>query len=255
MKRREIHVRDLRDPDRAGHRGVDGHRRYAQLMRRWLYEQSLSIFFLAIFLLAVIGQWIAGAKAHNAQQTAHGEPTVSYLDYLFSPAFGGDLLENWQSEFLQFTLFVLATVWFVQKGSNESKQLGEAGLESDQKQKVGGYADSNSPRWARVRGWRLALYENSLLIVMAFIFVGSWLGQSVSNWRQFNQEQIDHADEPVRWVAYLANPDFWNRTLQNWQSEFLAVGTMAVFTIYLRQRGSPESKPVGAAHETTAASG
>jgi hypothetical protein len=224
-------------------------------MRRWVYEQSLSIFFLAPFLLSVLGQWIVGAKAYNAEQSVHGEETISYGRYFFSSDFGGNLLENWQSEFLQFLMFIYVTIWLVQKGSNESKQLDEAGEESDQKQLVGGYAPRNGPAWARLRGWRLGLYQNSLMIVIALMFLGSWLGQSASNWTQHNDEQAAHGDPPVSWLSYVVNPDFWNRTLQNWQSEFLAVGTMAVLTIYLRQRGSPESKPVGSPHGETAASG
>jgi hypothetical protein len=119
----------------------------------------------------------------------------------------------------------------------------------------GGYAPENGPAWARLRGWRLGLYQNSLMIVIALMFLGSWLGQSASNWTQYNDVQTAHGDPPVSWLSYVVNPDFWNRTLQNWQSEFLAVGTMAVLTIYLRQRGSPESKPVGSPHHETAASG
>jgi hypothetical protein len=103
-----------------------------------------------------------------------------------------------------------------------------------------------------VRRW---VYENSLLIVMTAIFFATWLGQSLNNWRVFNHEQAAHHGAPVSWGRYLLDPDFWERTLQNWQSEFLAVGSMAVFTIYLRQRGSPESKPVGAPHAETASSG
>jgi hypothetical protein len=225
------------------------------MMRRWFFEQSLSVFFLALFLLSMIGQWVVGAQAYNAEQEAHDEPTISYLRYLVSSDFGGNLLENWQSEFLQFALFIYVTIWLVQKGSNESKELDSVGRESDQKQQVGGYAPGNAPMWARVRDWRLAVYENSLMIVMAVIFVGSWFGQSVSNWTEYNNEQAEHGDPPISWLSYVVNPDFWNRTLQNWQSEFLAVGTMAAFTIYLRQRGSPESKPVGSSHDTTATSG
>jgi uncharacterized protein DUF6766 len=224
-------------------------------MRRWVYEQSLSIFFLALFLLSVLGQWIVGAKAYNAEQAAHGEETISYGRYLFSSDFGGNLLENWQSEFLQFLMFIYVTIWLVQKGSNESKQLGEAGEESDQKQLVGGYAPESGPAWARLRGWRLGLYQHSLMLVIALMFLGSWLGQSLGNWTEYNDEQSAHGDPTVSWLSYVINPDFWNRTLQNWQSEFLAVGTMAVLTIYLRQRGSPESKPVGSPHGETAASG
>jgi hypothetical protein len=224
-------------------------------VRRFLFENGLSLFFGAIFLASLVGQSFAGQHAYNAEQLQHGSPTLSWLDYVLSPDFGGAVLENWQSEFLQFSLFILATVWLVQKGSNESKKLENVGLESKQQQKLEGYAPENAPRWAKVADWRRVVYENSLLIVMTAIFFACWLGQSLNNWRQFNREQLAHDESTVSWGRYLLDPDFWERTLQNWQSEFLAVGTMAVFTIYLRQRGSPESKPVGAAHEDTASSG
>ena len=175
---------------------------------------------------------------------------------MLSPDFGGAVLENWQSEFLQFTLFILATVWLVQKGSNESKRLDEAGLESDREQKVGRHAPQNAPGPAKQeRGLRRFAYENSLLLAMATIFLLSWGGQSLNNWRAYNEEQREHGESSLRWSEYVVNADFWERSLENWQSEFLAVGTLAVFTIYLRQRGSPESKPVGAPHDETAASG
>ena len=224
-------------------------------MRRWLFEQGLSLFFLAIFLLSAAGQWILGARAYNAEQAAHGEETLSYWRYLFSSDFGGNLLENWQSEFLQFALFIYVTIWLVQRGSNESKQLTQVGRESDQKQQVKGYAKSNSPLWARVGGLRTRIYENSLLIAFAVIFFGSWLAQAVTGWTDYNDEQEEHGDPTVSLATYLTRPNFWEKTLQNWQSEFLAVGTMAVLAIYLRQRGSPESKPVGAGHEETGSSG
>ena len=224
-------------------------------MRRFLFENSLSIFFLAIFLLSVVGQSFAGQGAYNEEQLAHGSDPITYGRYLVSSDFGGKLLENWQSEWLQFVVFAFATVWLLQKGSNESKPLDSAGLESDQKQKIGGHADERSPLWAKTRGWRTRVYENSFLIVMLAIFLASWLVQSITNWNEYNAEQEEHDQPTVAWATYLAGADFWDKTLQNWQSEFLAVGTMAVFTIYLRQRGSPESKPVGAPHDETASSG
>ena len=224
-------------------------------MRRFLFENGLSAFFGALFLLTLVGQSLAGQRAYNADQAEHGGETVGWLDYVLSPDFGGAVFENWQSEFLQFTTFILATVWLVQKGSNESKQLDSVGLESKQKQKLEGYAPENAPLWAKVSDARRVVYENSLVIVMTAVFFATWLVQSLNNWRQFNADQREHDAQPVSWGRYLLDPDFWERTLQNWQSEFLAVGTMAVFTIYLRQRGSPESKPVGAAHSTTAVEG
>jgi hypothetical protein len=222
---------------------------------RFLRENGLSIFFGAIFLATLAGQSVAGQRAFNDEQLAHGGETVSYLGYVASSHFGRAMLENWQSEWLQFFLFMWVTIWLVQKGSPESKQPGEEGLESDQKQLVKGYAPANGPRWAKARGWRLHLYSNSLLLVMLVMFLGSWLAQSLTGWTQYNDEQREHDEPTVSWSAYVGTPRFWEETLQNWQSEFLAVGAFVILTVFLRQRGSPESKPVGAPHEETSVSG
>ena len=223
--------------------------------RRWISEQSLSLFFLGLFLLSLVGQAIAGYYEFNDHQTQHEQPTVSMGRYVVSSDFGANMLENWQSEWLQFWVFALATVWLVQKGSNESKKLGDAGTETDEQQRVGPHAQQDSPRWAKVKDWRLTVYSNSFSIVMGLIFLVTWLGQSFASWTVYNDEQSAHNDPGVSWLTYVGSADFWQRSLQNWQSEFLAVGTMAVFTIYLRQRGSPESKPVGAPHHETGSSG
>ena len=222
---------------------------------RWLRDNGLSLFFGAIFLAALLGQSVAGQHAYNEEQLEHGSEAVSYTRYLVSSHFGRAMLENWQSEWLQFILFAVATVWLVQRGSNESKRPGEAGLESDRKQEIGGFARPDSPAWAKARGWRTLVYSNSFVIVMSLIFLGSWLGHSLTGWTDFNEEQRAHDQPTVTWARYLTQPRFWEETLQNWQSEFLAVGTMTIFTVYLRQRGSPESKPVGAPHSETATSG
>jgi hypothetical protein len=212
---------------------------------RFLRENSLSIAFGLLFLAALFGQSIAGWYDENELLTEHHEATVSYGAYILSSSFGVDVLENWQSEYLQFSLFILATIWLYQRGSNESKKAEDLGLESDEQQQV--------KSWKK--DWRYYLYSNSLLIVMAVIFFGSWLGQGITGWRNYNEDQQFHDEPEVSFVSYLGRADFWDRTFQNWQSEFLAVGSMAVFTIYLRQRGSPESKPVGSRHDETAASG
>jgi Domain of unknown function (DUF6766) len=172
-----------------------------------------------------------------------------------SSEFWVDVLENWQSEYLQFTLYIIATVWLVQQGSPESKPLDQTGTETDAEQKVGTHAGKRSPKWARVGGLRTGIYSNSLVLVMGGIWVASWLGQSVTGRIAYNAEQLDHRLAAVSWGRYVTTSNFWNRTLQNWQSEFLAVGSMAVLAIYLRQRGSPESKPVGTAHEATGVEG
>ena len=210
-------------------------------------NNSLSLFFLAIFLGALLGQAISGHALFNEEAASHNDPEVSFWRYLSTSHFAQGVMENWQSEYLQFALFALATVWFLQKGSPESKPLDQAGTESDRKQKVGRYADSKSPKWARVGGLRTALYSNSLIIVMGVIFIGSWLAQSFAGWTVYNEDLTAHREAPVSWLSYIGTSDFWNDTFQNWQSEFLAVGSFAVLTVFLRQRGSPESKPVGAA--------
>jgi hypothetical protein len=224
-------------------------------MRKFVREQSLSLFFLAIFLAALIGQAIAGWHLHNEEAVTHGESTISLFRYVTGSDFGNAVMENWQSEYLQFLLFMLATVWLLQRGSPESKPLHKAGRESEKEQKLGRHADSDSPLWARTGGIRTALYSNSLLIAMAIIFIGSWFAQSVTGWTAFNAEQVDHGEASVSWWSYVGSSTFWENTLQNWQSEFLAVGSFAVLAVYLRQRGSPESKPVGTPHETTGAEG
>jgi hypothetical protein len=224
-------------------------------MRRFLRENSLSLFFLVLLLMSVLGQSFAGQHDYNAEQVEHGAQAVSWSSYVVSSAFWGAVMENWQSEFLQFSLYIIATVWLVQRGSNESKEVGEVGLESDKQQKVGKHAQPDSPAWAKAAGIRRWIYSNSLMLLMTTIFFLSWFGQSVNGWRAFNNSQDEHKSGHISYGEYLVNADFWDRSLQNWQSEFLAVGAMAAFTIYLRQRGSPESKPVGEPHDETASSG
>jgi hypothetical protein len=224
-------------------------------MRRFVRDNSLSIFFLVLFVAALTGQGIAGHSLYNQEQLAHGEEGISVWRYITSSSFGQAVMENWQSEYLQFTLFMLATVWLLQRGSPESKRPEELGTEPDRRQRVGRHAYSRSPLWARTGDIRTAIYSNSLLIVMGVIFVGAWFAQSVTGWTEFNDQQQVHGEPTSSWLGYIGSSTFWEATFQNWQSEFLAVGSFAVLAIYLRQRGSPESKPVGAPHEATGLEG
>jgi hypothetical protein len=220
-------------------------------MRRFLRENALSLTFEAIFLAALVGQALAGWAAFNHEQLGQDLSRVSLSQYVTSSSFAADVAENWQSEYLQFSLYILATVWLVQRGSPESKALGQAGVDDDEQQKVGASASADSPAWARVGGARTAIFSWSLSLVMLGIFFSSWFVQSVAGWSAYDEQQMQQLEDPVGYAAYLVNSDFWSRTLQNWQSEFLAVGSMAVLSIYLRQRGSPQSKPVGEPHATT----
>jgi hypothetical protein len=224
-------------------------------MRRVLRHNGLAICFLLLFLAAVGLQALAGHADFNEDQLRHGDPEISLGRYVVSSAFGTAVLENWQSEYLQFTLFILLTIWLLQRGSPESNKLDEAGRGSDREQRVGEHADPRSPAWAKAGGLRRTIYENSLLLVMAAIWVASWLVQSLTGVNEYNAERLDHHQAAVSWWNYLSRPDFWEKTLQNWQSEFLAVGSMAILAVYLRQRGSPESKPVGAPHDATGVEG
>ena len=220
-----------------------------------LRDNSLGLVFGLLFLIVLVAQAFAGHADFNQQQLSSGMEPVGLGRYLTSASFAADVSENWQSEYLQFFLYILLTVWLVQKGSPESKKPGEQGLDSDEEQKVGAYATEDSPAWARRRGFRLALLSNSLGLVMGLIFVASWLTQSIAGAAAYNEEQLRDLQAPVTWAQYLAEPDFWNRTLQNWQSELLAVASMVILSIYLRQRGSPESKPFGSPHDATGVEG
>lgn len=223
--------------------------------RHSLRDNGLSLFFGAILLISLVFQAFAGTAEANDRARVDGMPLMTVGDYVTSSQFGVDIAENWQSEYLQFLLFIMATVWLIQRGSPESKPLDKVGRESDEDQKVGAHASADSPTWARARDWRLPVYSHSLGLVMGLIFLLSWLAQLVAGTTAYNAERLQNLQAPVSMGGYLTSADFWNRTLQNWQSEFLAVGSMVVLSIYLRERGSPESKPVGEPHESTGASG
>ena len=210
---------------------------------------------MALLLAALIGQAFAGQAEYNSQARGSGLAQIDLAQFVTSSNFAVDLAENWQSEYLQFLLFILLTVWLVQKGSPESKPPDKVGRETDEEQKVGAHAQADSPAWARARGWRQSLYSRSLGLTMGLIFLLSWLAQFVAGRSAYNAERIRELRAPLDWRAYAAAPDFWNRTFQNWQSEFLAVGSMVVLSIYLRERGSPESKPVGQPHTSTGVEG
>ncbi|MFF8605673.1 DUF6766 family protein [Streptomyces sp. NPDC015346] len=223
--------------------------------RRFLRHNSLGLFFMTTFLLALVGQAVAGHAEFNNQLISDGMAPVSFGAYVTTSDFAVDVTENWQSEYLQFFLYIFATVWLLQRGSPESKELDRAGTESDKDQMVGEHAREDSPRWAAYKDWRGLVFSRSLGLVMGTIFLLSWLTQSVTGVAAYNEEQLRRLEAPMTWADYLSSADFWSRTLQNWQSELLAVASMAILSIYLRQRGSPESKPVGASHTATGVEG
>jgi hypothetical protein len=218
-------------------------------------SNSLTLVFGGAFLVVLAAQAVAGRAEFNEQMAVAGLQQIGFGAYLTSSDFAVDVTENWQSEFLQFFLYVFGTVHLLQRGSPESKPLDQTGTESDREQRTGEHAGSDSPRWAGTQDWRQAVYSRSLGLAMALFFFLSWFAQSVAGVSAYNAERLLQFQAPIDWSAYLASSDFWNRSLQNWQSELLAVSAMAILSVYLRQRGSPESKPVGSPHSATGVEG
>lgn len=219
-------------------------------MRRLLRDNSLSIVTLGMFLVVWLGgQAWAGHRSYNDEQRAHGEPAVSMTEYLTRAEFGEATFENWESEFLQMGVYVLLTAWLVQKGSAESKPVdGDPNLDEDPRPHRD---DPDAPWPVRRGGVALRLYEHSLSVALLGLFLLAFVGHLVTGARAFNAEQLKHGEAAVSTIGYLFRSQFWFESLQNWQSEFLAVGVLVVLSIFLRQRGSTESKPVHAPHAAT----
>ncbi|WP_031007975.1 DUF6766 family protein [Streptomyces sp. NRRL F-5727] len=218
-------------------------------------SNSLTLVFGAAFFVVLAAQAVAGRAEFNEQLAVAGLQQIGFGAYLASSDFAVDVTENWQSEFLQFFLYVYGTVYLLQRGSPESKPPDRVGTESERDQRMGPHARSDSPRWAGTGDWRQHLYARSLGLVMGGFFLLSWFAQSVAGVAAYNAVRLRQLQAPIDWGAYLVSADFWSRSLQNWQSELLAVAAMAVLSVYLRQRGSPESKPVGSAHTSTGVEG
>jgi hypothetical protein len=217
-------------------------------MRRFFRENSLSIVMFGLFFLFLAGQSIAGHREFNQDQRDHGESVVDYVSYLGSGHFIEAVFENWESEFLQMGSFVLFTIFLRQKGSPESKKLeGEEPVDADPRAS----RRRNSPWPVRRGGLALAIYEHSLTIAMFLLFFISLFLHAAGGATEYNQEQMAHGGSAVSLLAYMETSRFWYESFQNWQSEYLAVGALVVLSIYLRQRGSPESKPVDHPHSET----
>ena len=213
-------------------------------------RNGLSISLLSLFLICQIGLSVVGVFQYNEQRKDHDQPQVTYLEYLATGSFLEATMENWESEFLQMFAYVVMTVFLFQQGSSESKKLdGDNEVDRDPRLSRN---DPKAPWPVRKGGWILKLYENSLSLTLLALFFLSFALHAVGGAREYSLEEIAHGGQPVGAVEYLATSQFWFESLQNWQSEFLSIGLMVVLSIYLRQRGSPESKPVDAPHYQTA---
>jgi hypothetical protein len=219
-------------------------------IHRVLRDNGLSLVLLALFAFSMLGQALAGHRHYNEEQRDHAQPTVSMGEYLRTGAFLEATAENWESEFLQMGAYVLFTCFLFQRGSAESKKIGSSGpVDRDPRQAKNKH---NAP-WPvrRGDGVILWLYSNSLSLAFLLLFAISFVAHAIGGASAYNQEQLAHGGETITALEYLGSSQFWFESFQNWQSEFLSIAMMVVLSIFLRQRGSPESKPVDAPHRQT----
>jgi len=220
-------------------------------MRKILRDNGLSIVLGLFFLLFLVGQATSGFYAYNEEQQEHGQQTIEFVNYLGTSHFLEATMENWESEFLQMFAFVVLTACLFQKGSAESKdpEEEEADVDRDPRESRN---KKDAPWPVRKGGVVLTLYEYSLSLAFLLLFLVSFILHAIGGAEEYNQNQLEHgSSELLTTLQYMETPRFWFESLQNWQSEFLAVFAMVVLSIFLRQRGSAESKPVDAAHSET----
>lgn len=216
-------------------------------MKRWFRNNGLSVVFLLLFLGSLSGQAVFGFAEYNKERQEDGAAPVGFPDYLASGHFLQATLENWESEFLQMALFVVLTISLQQKGSSESKDF-------DRKEPVDRKPDARrkgAPWPVRKGGWWLALYQNSLSIAFTALFLLSFALHFQGSLMDENEKRALKRLPPESLPDYLGDPRFWFESFQNWQSEFLSVFAIVLLSIWLRQKGSPQSKPVDAPYSET----
>ena len=212
----------------------------------FFYRNSLSIVTLLMFLLSLVGQILFGLKEYNEHLYEHHTPAVHLVEYLTSGHFIQATFENWESEFLQMFIYILLTVFLRQKGSSESKDL-EKEEEVDREPQP----HPKAPWPVKKGGWWLKLYKHSLSLAFLLLFVLCFWLHATGSFKDYNQEQRLKNKPEETFVQYLGNSRLWFESFQNWQSEFLSVASIVLLSIFLRQKGSPESKPVDAPDEET----
>lgn len=218
-------------------------------MRRVLRDNGLSIALFILFLLSLVGQALTGWRAQAEELRLHELPAIGFLPYLHSGHFISAVFENWESEFLQMAAYVLLTIFLFQKGASESKKLDEANPEDEAPSPH--RKGPNAPWPVHRGGLLLKLYSHSLSIALVTLFLASFWLHLAGSTRRMNEEALQHRQPPQTMIDTMAEPGFWYESFQNWQSEFLSIAVLLVLGIYLRERGSPESKPVAAPHTAT----
>ncbi|MDF2439219.1 MAG: hypothetical protein JWN98_203 [Abditibacteriota bacterium] len=218
------------------------------MQKKWR-DNGLSIVMLSVFFVLYIGQTIAGWHDFNNEQQDHGRPEITYTRYLTTGHNISATFENWESEFLQMAGYIILTIFLFQRGSAESKDPDKPAPVDEDPAKH--QDDPDAPGPVKAGGWRLKLYEHSLSIAMLALFALAFVGHAIGSTIHHNQEAREHGEEVVTVWENLGSSHFWFESLQNWQSEFLAVFCIVVLSIRLRQKGSPESKPVHKPHSET----
>jgi hypothetical protein len=217
-------------------------------MPRFLRNNGLSLVLVALFALFLGAQSYTGWQVANEERQEHGQPELVYTAYLRSGHFIEATFENWESEYLQMGAYVLLTVWLFQRGSSESKDLDNPETDPPGEENR---QDPDAPWPVRQGGLALVLYENSLSLALLLLFLLSFVLHAIGGTWTSNEERTLHGDAPQTVWQFMQSTQFWFQSFQNWQSEFLAVLSLVVLSIWLRQRGSPESKKVAAPHHET----
>lgn len=212
----------------------------------FFYRNSLSIVLIALMILSLIGQFFTGWKTENKELIENGQLALKLGEYIQSGHFIQATFENWESEFLQMMLYVLLTISLRQKGSSESKSLEEK-EDVDKEPK----AHPKAPWPVKKGGIWLKIYRHSLSLAFAFLFLASFILHFYGSLKDFNKEQAMKREPMATAMQYISESRFWFESFQNWQSEFLAVASIVILSIWLREKGSPESKPVDMAHDET----
>ncbi len=206
---------------------------------------------LALFLVFLVAMAVSGEYAYNAEQLAHNQPTVDLWGYLRTGQFVEATFENWESEFLQMGSYVVLTAYLYQRGSSESKPIDEEAAQDEDPRNAD--LRRNVPWPVRRGGWVLRFYENSIALLFLLLFLLSWALHAAGGAREYSEEAQAHGEAAVSIGQYVRTSQFWFESMQNWQSEYLAVAAIVAASVYLRQRGSAESKPVAEPHRDTGA--
>jgi hypothetical protein len=219
-------------------------------MAKLFKNNGLTVALLTLFLISIAGQWIAGWHVENEALLRHGKDAISLGAYTLDPSFLTSVFENWESEFLQMSAYVVLTAILIQRGSAESRDPDDPPRDADLERQG---QSRDAPKVLRAGRLARALYARSLGIVLFALFLLSFLLHWRTSAAAQAQEARQHGEAPVEALAYLGDPQLWFESFQNWQSEFLSTAVLIVLSIWLRQRESPESKAVAAPHEKTGA--